>query len=113
MCSSPVHDSTRDDTSVPATDRFECDSCGQGNFACITFVKSAGERRHGGGLGFDVCRDHPQRLPPSSDDGFYVRGIIAGGLADRDGRLKEGMTSRYFCTYFNSLFLVVTILRFY
>ena len=86
MSPSSVHD----DTSASATDHSTCDSCAQGNFTCITFVKSAGERRSGGGLGFDVCRDYAPRLPPARDGGFYVRGIIAGGPADRDGRLREG-----------------------
>jgi len=76
-----------------AADHFTCDSCGQGKFTCITFVKLAGERHAGGGLGFDVCRGHTQRLSSARrDDSFYVRDIVAGGLADRDGRLKEGMT---------------------
>ena len=76
-----------------AADLFTCDSCSQGKFTCITFVKPAGERHAGGGLGFDVCRGHIQRLSPARDDGFYVRDIVDGGMADRDGRLKEGMTS--------------------
>jgi len=70
---------------------FTCDSCGKGNFTCITFVKPAGERGSGCGLGFDVCREDAQHVHPARDVGFYVRDMIAGGLADRDGRLKEGM----------------------
>jgi len=101
--------STYDDTPHTwdsATDCFTCDSCGQGNFTCITFIKpAAGERRDGAGLGFDVSRDHTQCRTP--DDCFYVREIIAGGLADRDGRLKEGrITPQYLnCSLFNSLLI--------
>lgn len=92
MTPSSTHDATPP-ASDSATDCFTCDNCsGQGNFTCITFVKPAGERRDGGGLGFDVGRDQTQCPPTARDDCFYVRGIIAGGLAERDGRLKEGMT---------------------
>ena len=103
MTPSSVQDNTEHTISASAADHFTCDSCDQGNFTCITFVKPTGEKHNdGGGLGFDVCKDHTQRLLPAHDDGFYIRSIIAGGPADRDGRLKEGMTSRYFCTNLHS-----------
>jgi len=102
MPPSCAHDGTQH-TADSAADGFACDNCGQGNFTCITFVKPAGERRQGGGLGFDVSRDHTQCLPPARDDRFYVRGIIAGGLADQDGRLKEGITPGYFGINFHTV----------